>query len=725
MGWRTRIALWLALLWLVPEPNLSEEPRSVLLWFNAPLLMALPDWLRAGSNRVLLEVTLVSWWAYITVAKLLAALPSRLFGVGPGPEHWRGFVNAGPPWRPLYRLLVSPFKWWNRVTRRNRPGLLGGDTRANAGMASAPEILATAGRYRPGAMLPVARFTLGNVALNEILAVPLKLGAIFCGQAGSGKTGTFATALLSLTREQSAIFVDIDGELLATVRPWLTKTGHAVHALNFLPGHVTSVYNVFDELRDIERRFGREAVAPATVKAAEAIVAIRNDLQPTFDEGGRRIWSFVVVFVYLRFGANEQSLAFCYHLICSGMPVRETDPKGTTPFDVLFAEVALLAAQDDGCGGLLNDLMTHGVSEWKSGNNREGGNPFHGAAKRAGAGFDLPAVRAATTGRSSVLMADLKEGNAVVGVVCAVDDMKGTYQPLVRLALTMFAHVFQTMPSCREQPALAMCDEAQNVGPLDIVQSGAHARHYEYAPIIGIQDEPGLEKVYKEEGKASIFANAGALVYFATTDPGTSESISRRLGRETVLETVPGTPWYLWPFTPAASRIRPRRVPVERDVANPEQVRDILRPGRGRVMVFSAGMRPFVAALAVYWQVVPVWRYPRGRYAETPGRMLARFAIGRSASALRALRSRWRARLNEGVRSRANDASRTAAPRVDLATALEIFGLREPYTLAEVEARYDVLKGGTAARASEEFAALIEEAREVLIDWRLEKGVAA
>src|SRR5262249_48008056 len=155
--------------------------------------------------------------------------------------------------------------------------------------------------------------------------------------------------------------------------------------------------------------------------------------------------------------------------------------------DVLTFEMSRMLRRDDGCAGAFNELIANGASQLRSGNTRDGGNPFLGSAKRATSAWDLPAVRDACLGKSDFLMAELKTGNACVGIVASVGDIRSTYQPFVRLLVTMMGYCFETMPRSRKTSAAAVVDEAQNLGPLRIVETGPFMRKHELQLLLGWQ----------------------------------------------------------------------------------------------------------------------------------------------------------------------------------------------------------------------------------------------
>jgi type IV secretory pathway TraG/TraD family ATPase VirD4 len=586
------------------------------------------------SGYGLAAALVFSWWVWATAFRLAVWIPARIFGLG-APEYFRFFLWLSPPWRLFYRA-VSHFFWWRRQDRSG--------TTAAASWESKAGIL-TRYLYSGGRGIPFGVFVWRGIRLWQPLAYGGNLGINIFGKTGQGKSATFTTWLGSLHRSQSALFVDCDGEIVRTVGDHLIRGGHALAVFDpngLVSGRFPAArWNVFDEIDGVARRKGRSAIVQAFKALGEAVVTQENPHQPTFDNGGRDFFVALCVFVWLKYDGSQRTLGHVRHILCCGIPGRT--PK-ENPFDVLLFEMEETLHQDDGCNGHLSALIARGASTLKTGNNKDGGNPFLGSAKRATSWLDIPSLADACSA-SDVLMADLKTGNPCVAIVAPVTDIRTTYRPWVRMIVSMLGYTFENMPRGRQYPAAVIVDEAQNLGPLRIVESGPFMRKYELQLVTGIQDLPGLKACYPETWQ-TIMSNAGMNIFLPTTDAATLGFISSQLGIRTCEEEVPGTPWYLRLILPRSMHIPTRVNLTDRPLKNPQQVRDTLMPGRGRMIVLSDG-RPFIAGLNPYWKALPVRRYetPKG-YGEPLPRSLTRLAVN-GWRAFRAWIALWGQALSE------------------------------------------------------------------------------
>jgi type IV secretory pathway TraG/TraD family ATPase VirD4 len=622
MRLRSRLLLWSVAYFFLPVPLLPSDLKKSLAWFCTPLVETLAPLWKLDSSKELVVATIVCWWAYALLAKWAVVVPCRFFGLD-APEWGRLFVRTSIPWRLPFKILIAPLNWWRRQMRTA--------TGANAAWQSYKSVLAHYGSQYAGKGILFARNVWAGVRGLEALTYTGKLGVILFGQPGSGKTATFISWLGSLPKEASALYIDVAGEITQAVGGWLRETGHRLTVIDLSKGGGGGgVYNVFDELKAIEARAndegrnGREAIVPAIKKIAEAIVVQQNDLQKTFDNRGRSIVASLIVFVYLWATEENKNLAYVRHLLAQGLPTDPAKPK-ETPSDVLLFEMGDLANSDDGCHGLLNELVRDGAVEIRNGRNREGGNPFLGSALAACEAWGYPAVVHSTSGKSSFLMADLRTGNDIVSIVASVGDIPSTYQPLIRLLFTMYEHLAETVKRSAPVPSVVIVDEAQNLGDLSLARGGPHMRKHNVLIALGAQDLPGLQACYPRNYESMLSA-AGMLCFLPSTDQTTIEYIHKRLGRETVREKIEGTHWFVRLFTKKETHVRNRYQSLERDLMTTVQIAETLAPGHGRMIVLGEG-RPFIAGVAEYWKVLPVSRYEAAGYGDSVGRALTRRAV--------------------------------------------------------------------------------------------------
>jgi type IV secretory pathway TraG/TraD family ATPase VirD4 len=598
-----------------------ETVYSGLAWVAAPLISWLAPLWNINTHGEIIFAFIASLQLYAMVARTVWTRTARSFGVE-APEWYAHYLKfIGRQWRRIYLVVAAPLAWWRRQMHKHG--------NANANWESNAGILA---RYVfvKGKSIPIGTFVWRAKRFLQPLAIWGERGLNVFGSAGSGKSATFGTILGTLSNSSSALFMDVGAGLTNALGRWLAKN-HPLVVLNLTSNEVPhqGSWNLFREFDAVVERTGNRASVAALAKVAgEAMVLQENLNQPTFDNGGRDFWVALLVYVWLTASQENQTLVSARHLLCCGIPT--TNPK-ETPMDRLLFEMTDIVHTDDGAGGLLNQLVARGAATLRGSNNRDGGNPFLSSARRATSFLDLE-ISQRITATSSFQMADLKQGNTVVSVVGSIQDVRYVYQPFVRLAFEVMSYTFQTMGRCRKGRglALAIIDEAQNLGPLTLVESGPYMRKNELQVISGWQDLPGLMGVFSKTWQ-SILANVDANVFLSTTCEQTTQYISRMLGKTTIRRKVDGTPWWMRPFTPKHAHVSPRYVEEVVDLKNPAQVHDLLAPGFGRMIVLNAN-RPFIAAVNPFWKALPVWRCEPAGYPENWGRTLSRFMVAKLAA---------------------------------------------------------------------------------------------
>jgi hypothetical protein len=575
---------------------------AVLAAIARPLISLLsPVWTIDQTGEFIIHAAL-TLWAYFTLLRIPTLIICRACG-------WDAPHNAGwwaiftpLPWRWPYRVIVAPFNYVRRQRRKYH--------RPNAQFES---LAGTCARYvcYPG-RLPIGVLVWRGVRLWQVIGLKGERGINLIGAPGSGKSATFGTILGSLNKGASALFVDAGGDLSIALKEYLTK--HHKFAVVELGKEASAKWSLFAELAAAEQRGGLRAVLEMIKAAAEALVPISNDLQPTFDIGARDYVAAVIAFVYLFAEPGKKTLGHVRHLICCGIPHTnpKIDPTDNFHFDMEDCH------KEEGPHALVTALIARGAATMRGSNNHEGGNPFMASARRATSWLDTDT----TTCGSDFLMADLQQGNQVVSIVGSVGQIRGAYQPLCRLMLSILGHVYTTMPRRKGPAGLVIADEAQNLNRLDLVESGPHMRKYRLRLLAGWQDLPGVAAAYPKTWE-SILSAADANLFFQTSDKRTLEWISAFLGKTTTRIKVDGTPWWLYPFVAPARRVRAAYREEIIDLKSPAQVKDTLSTERGRLLVLSGHM-PFIAAVHPYWRALPVSRYVSPGYRETLGRQLGR-----------------------------------------------------------------------------------------------------
>jgi type IV secretory pathway TraG/TraD family ATPase VirD4 len=593
---------------------------NFLLWFSSPLVdFASAVW-TIDSRGEILFAAFLSWWAYVTAIRFTWTTVGRWCGFD-APDHFAKWLRLSPPWRRLFLAVMSPIGWYRRqLLKRGMPA---------ASWASLPEVLAR-WVFRRGKGIVIGTACVWHLRLRQPLAYNGKRNLNFIGDPGVGKTATFGTILGTLHPAASALYLDVDGDLTRALGAWIAKYHpFVVFDLNHLTGLNNGYWNLLDEFTAIASRpipdakddtpEKRKAQVGIVARAAgEALIVQENHHQPVWDNGGRDFLVALLVFVWLWAPTEKRNLRYVRQLLCCGLP--SPNPK-ISDMNFLFFTMEEQLYKDDGAGGSLNLLIANGAATMRGNNSRDGENHFLSSARRHTAWLDLePAAEA--TSRSGFLMSDLKTSNLVVSIVAPVTAIKTTYQPFIRLLFTMLGYTFENMGHARQTPAIAIVDEAQNLGPLGLVESGPYMRKYGLQVVTGLQDISGLSAVYPKTFE-TILSTAGANVFMGTTNAVTLQWLSQRLDKTTVRVKVEGTPGWARPFTPKNEQIPNRYQKQIIDLMTPEQLKDTLTPTRGRMVVLNEG-RPFIAAIAPYWKSLPVWRYQPVGYPETILRRVTR-----------------------------------------------------------------------------------------------------
>jgi type IV secretory pathway TraG/TraD family ATPase VirD4 len=348
------------------------------------------------------------------------------------------------------------------------------------------------------------------------------------------------------------------------------------------------------------------------------LVRCENLTQQIFENVARDFVVALCLFVWLTFSGTERTLVRVRHLLCCGLPGAD----GKDPFQVLLSAMIAMEHADDGCGGKIGALIARGAATMRSGENRTGGNPFRTSAMRATSWLDLPRLAAlcdgSTPGAQPFILEDLKtgKGGLCVAIVAPVTDIRDTYSGFVRALTVMTGQVFQNIPGSLKVPCAVVIDEAPSLGKLEFLEVGTSVfRKYGLRIATGSQDLPAIQATYPTTWR-SFISNAGATLWMGANENDTLRYISETLGNHTRREMVEGAPWY-HRWIPGAAKISSRYQHVDRALLDPQQVKDLLTPARG-MMIVTSKFRPFVAAIDPYWQALPVWRYqPDPFYRET------------------------------------------------------------------------------------------------------------
>ncbi len=151
-------------------------------------------------------------------------------------------------------------------------------------------------------------------------------------------------------------------------------------------------------------------------------------------------------------------------------------------------------------------------------------------------------------------------------------------------------------------------------------------RKYGIQLVTCFQDVPAISarNAYPDTWQ-SLISNAGVTLWMGAVDLETTRYISDLLGKFTATERIEGSHWLFRLLR--ISKIQARFQNVERQLLDPQRVKDLLSSRRG-MMIVTGKDGPFVIAIDPYWKALPVWRYKAERhYGETFLRQFTRWFV--------------------------------------------------------------------------------------------------
>lgn len=621
----------ICLVLLATPPTQAADFRSGIdvLWMSGqhPLILPLTNALFAPglwpldkigvkpSGYVLLAVAMFSWWFWLTAARTAYCILGRIFGfycISDFGGYWLRLTSIGLVWRFLYIHIWEPLSWWCRQFRGGR--------KSSSEWMPLTGVMARV--FTAGDSLPVGRLVWKGIKLFQTIGYSGKLHLNLIGPSGSSKTVTLITWLGTLHRKASAFVIDCDAQMINAMGDWLVKQGHRVicldpnHLANFLRGG----WNALTEFTAAELRHGRAAVVNFAKVLGDALIRQENQHQPVFDNGARDFMVGLCLFVWLLAPEEKKNLVYVRHLLCCGLPPRHA---GEDPFDNLLFEMGEMEHYNDGCDGKIGAVIARAAATMRSGQSGTGENPFRGSAMRQTSWLDIPRL-AALSERSDFICEDLKKSNVCVFVVAPLTDIQTQYSGWIRALTVMTAYAFQNIPGSLKTPALMLIDEAPSLGRLSLLEVGSPGfRKYGIRLVVCAQDIPAIRaQTAYPDTYTSFISNAGVTLWLGTTDPDTLRYVSDSLGRHTRREKVEGAHWLMRAL--GLSKIPPRFQNFERQLLDPQQVRDFLDVDRG-MLIATGKKRPYMAAIDPYWKALPVWRYnPDKNYKESLARQLTR-----------------------------------------------------------------------------------------------------
>jgi hypothetical protein len=679
----------------------------------APSLWLLWRVVDVNSPEEVLALALITWWFVLSAIRiLLYTIPGRLFGYYDLLTAATWLRWTALPWRPFFLFdtgnrafgLRRLLDWWR---------LIRGGRGANRAWAGPLEVMSYV--FRPGDRVLAGRFSWHRIPFFQPIGLPGGgKHTVLVGAPGTGKSLHLMTMLATLHLSVGCFVVDCDGAFTNALAAEWQRAGIAVAKLD-ADGMATgfapqSGWEPLYEITVADLRHGRASVVAFAERLAQALIVQDSQSQPVFANASRVFIKALLLYVWLV--DDDKSLARVRVLLTTGLPERVTDPR-EDPFERLLFEMSALPARyrdgriDDGCNGEIYAAIAAGAGAMTS--RAEKGNEFRRTLVYQTAWLDDPNIRAMMA-RPSITVEDIKFKGQRVLLVATLSDIQTRMAPYIRAFCTLALYSAERTPEYVPKiPSWLFIDEAASTRMEALATAAPTCRKYGYRIVIATQSLQLMRAAYPNHWR-EFFSTAQCVLWFGLDDPGdTLKFLSEEmLGRYLRKEVLDGTPWWkVW--VPRASRVRGRPQWVERPLMDARQCAEYLDPASGHIIVTRFGRRPMRLKQVKPFRELPVWKYAVHQ--------------GYGESVFRALTRRGVTRLRQ--RKDARTAAAHAAKPVDFPTALQVFGLSEPYTLPEVDRRHEVLMAGAAAQASAAYRSLVERAREALIDARLREGSMA
>ncbi len=580
------LSLWVALnAWLRtggPSLDLGSDvaetllrPGTCALWY----LGFTPD-----SAWELTVVVILSWWAWLAVARLIWCIVGRAFGIVNMADYWWWLLFV-PPWRPCHKLWQRVRLWWKQF--RYGP-------EATAQWTSALTMMTLV--YAPDDCIYLGRLLIAGIGLYQTIGLRGARHVNVIAAPGSGKTRWAIGWLGMLHKKASALITDCDGQIVNAVGAALERAGHLIYnldpyRLSKFPG---ACWNALDELTRCAERHGREAVVRFAQTLAEATIREDNTHQPVFANTARNFIHGLILYVWLFEGDFTRNLVRVRDLLTRGL--------AQGGFDALLT--AMLQAPmmiDDRCGGQITAVIARAGALMQSGQRAKDGNPFRTTAISQTSWLDLPEI-AAISRYSDFSCADLKTGNPCVFICAPVTDIQTKLSGFVRALTMMTAYTFQNMPNGRRGkiPCLFLIDEAPSLGRIEMFETASAVfRHFGIRLVMIMQDLGQLKKVYPDNWE-TFLGSAECNIWMSTSHQFTLEYLSKLLGTTTHTTTVKDGLF---------SKVPPRVDKTVSPLAYPHQLAELMIPWR-KIFIVTRGVgSPMKIAYDGYDRSLPITHY--------------------------------------------------------------------------------------------------------------------
>ena len=549
----------------------------------------------ADTTAKLIAATLMSWWAWLTVARLTWYVVGRAFGFASLREfHW--WLALALPWRAPYRVWMKLMGWWGQLRYGSRA------TAAWTGVLATMTMI-----FKPGDCVFLGRLWIAGVGLYQAIGLKGSKHVVVVGGSGGGKTRWVKAWLGMLHKKASALVFDTDGEIVNALGRALARAGHRI--INLDPFRLSTFpgarWNPLTEIDRAVKRHGRQAAVRFALTLAEALIQEDNSNQPIFATTARTFVHGLLLYCWLIEPEERRNLVRVRELLTRGLPEHVIDPK-QDPFDVLLSFMMQAPAlKNDGCEGQITAVIARAASVMKSGKTRDG-NPFRTTAMSQTTWIDIPEV-AATLLRSDFACEDLKTGNLCVFLCAPVTDIQHKLAGWARALTMMAGYAFQNIPGRLKIPSLWIIDEMPSLGHIQMLETAAPVfRRFGVRLVVMIQDIERLQQVYPKSWE-SFLGNAMCVIWLMTAHWKNLEHLYKMLGNYTHTEIIEGANWLMRLL--GLSKIPPRYQKIDRPLLHPEQAHEFLDIERHQVIVTVAGKRPLRIAYEGYDRALRVSDY--------------------------------------------------------------------------------------------------------------------
>lgn len=572
----------------------TDIQDSVFAWLSAPgalngafALLAEP---LGGLLRVAPEtrggvilLVMVNAYIWTTLARFAYSVLGRWFGFY-NPAHFHSFLWV--PWRPVWKKLRIVLRWREEVFRMGRV--------ASARWASLPDRLCLV--YKPGHIF-LGRHRAGGIAIQQPAGCDGERHVTMIAGPGSGKT---SHAISWVTMHPGNAFIIDPKGLIARVTarrkgkggPGVFGQGKKVRILDPLhqvKEHPCARWNVFDVLREAERRSGSDAVVRYAVKIAEGLIVRYAKENPFWPGACKELLTGAILDIYTKEPPERQTLPRLYDLLCNGLPEECQSPK-ENPITAWLWRMKKNTAFDGIIAASASTLADAGEQTY--------GNILVSAREQL-QWLKLPEVRAVCKSGSAedgtdVNLAELVTGSLVLYVCAPATDVRGPMAGWFRLLTVISLYIFEDLQKRLKHPCLFLLDEFPALGKIESIQIAAGLMRSMGVRLAIIAQDLGQLHIY--DNYETFLGSAEACLFMATNHQETLSYIERALGVQTIHRKIKAG----W-----AGNNMDRYELREEPLMRAEAIKRVL--GRGNIITIRPGDRPLITKRTSYFDYMPTY----------------------------------------------------------------------------------------------------------------------